>query len=103
MKICRFDKDRLGIVQGDEVLDVTKALEAIPEQRWPLAKGDPLILHLKKVLAAAKKLAPKAKRKPLTKAKLLAPVAPVSIPCIGLNYRHHAAESGAPVRRTVPS
>ncbi|MFZ4765626.1 MAG: fumarylacetoacetate hydrolase family protein [Roseimicrobium sp.] len=29
--------------------------------------------------------------------KLLAPVQPVSIPCIGLNYRHHAAESGAPI------
>ena len=29
--------------------------------------------------------------------KLLAPVAPVSIPCIGLNYRHHAEESGAPI------
>jgi len=29
--------------------------------------------------------------------KLLAPVAPVSIPCIGLNYRHHAAESGSPI------
>ena len=29
--------------------------------------------------------------------KLLAPLIPVSIPCIGLNYRHHAAESGAPV------
>lgn len=29
--------------------------------------------------------------------KLLAPVAPVSIPCIGLNYRHHAVESGAPI------
>jgi 2-keto-4-pentenoate hydratase/2-oxohepta-3-ene-1,7-dioic acid hydratase in catechol pathway len=29
--------------------------------------------------------------------KLLAPLVPVSIPCIGLNYQHHAAESGAPV------
>lgn len=29
--------------------------------------------------------------------KLLSPVAPVGIPCIGLNYRHHAAESGAPI------
>lgn len=29
--------------------------------------------------------------------KLLSPIAPVSLPCIGLNYRHHAAESGAPV------
>ena len=29
--------------------------------------------------------------------KILAPLVPVSIPCIGLNYRHHAAESGAPI------
>lgn len=29
--------------------------------------------------------------------KRLAPLAPVSIPCIGLNYRHHAAESKAPI------
>ena len=29
--------------------------------------------------------------------KLLAPIAPIAIPCIGLNYRHHAAESGAPI------
>jgi 2-keto-4-pentenoate hydratase/2-oxohepta-3-ene-1,7-dioic acid hydratase in catechol pathway len=29
--------------------------------------------------------------------KLLAPLEPVSIPCIGLNYRHHAAETGAPI------
>src|SRR5689334_12110901 len=54
MRLCRFDKNRLGIVQGGEVLDVTKALEAIPGQRWPLAPGDPLIANLKKVLAAAK-------------------------------------------------
>ena len=53
MKICRYDDDRLGIVQDDEVLDVTQALEAIPEQRWPLAQGDPFILHFKKVVAAA--------------------------------------------------
>ncbi len=30
-------------------------------------------------------------------AKLLAPLAPVSLLCIGLNYRQHAAETGAPL------
>lgn len=30
-------------------------------------------------------------------AKLLAPVAPAALLCIGLNYRRHAAESGAPI------
>jgi 2-keto-4-pentenoate hydratase/2-oxohepta-3-ene-1,7-dioic acid hydratase in catechol pathway len=94
MRICRFDKDRLGIVQGDEVLDVTKALDAIPAQRWPLAQGDPLILHFKRVLAAARKLAPKAKRKPLSKVKLLSPVAnPGKIIAAPINYNDHIAES----------
>jgi len=94
MRICRFDKDRLGIVQGDEVLDVTKALEAIPEQRWPIAQGDPLILNFKRVLAAAKKLAPKAKRKPLSKVKLLSPVAnPGKIIAAPINYNDHITES----------
>ncbi len=94
MKICRFDKDRLGIVQDDEVLDVTRALEAIPAQRWPLAQGDPFILHFKKVLAAAKKLAPRAKRKKLSKVKLLSPVPnPGKIIGAPINYNDHIAES----------
>ena len=94
MKICRFDKDRLGIVQGDEVLDVTKALEAIPEQRWPIAQGDPLIMNFRRVLAAAKKLAPRAKKKPLAKVKLLSPVAnPSKIIAAPINYNDHIAES----------
>src|SRR6266702_3934966 len=58
MKLCRFDNNRLGIVEGGEVLDVTRALSVIPEQRWPIAQGDPLIANLKRVLAAARKLAP---------------------------------------------
>jgi 2-keto-4-pentenoate hydratase/2-oxohepta-3-ene-1,7-dioic acid hydratase in catechol pathway len=94
MKICRFDKDRLGIVEGDEVLDVTKALEAIPAQRWPLAQGDPFILNFRKVVAAAKKLAPKAKRRKLARVKLLSPVAnPGKIIGAPINYNDHIAES----------
>jgi len=94
MKICRFDDNRLGLVKDDEVLDVSQALEAIPGQRWPLEHGDPLILNLKKVLAEAKKLAPKAKRKPLAKVKLLSPVAnPGKIVAAPINYNDHIAES----------
>lgn len=94
MRICRFDNNRLGVVQGDQVLDVTQALSVIPEQRWPIAQGDPLIVNLKRVLAAAKKLMPKAKRKPLAKVKLLSPV-PTPSKIIGapINYNDHIAES----------
>lgn len=35
--------------------------------------------------------------RPATVDKLLAPVAPAEILCIGLNYRRHAEESGAPI------
>ncbi len=37
--------------------------------------------------------------KPVKIGKLLAPIEPVSILCIGLNYRQHAAETGAPIPR----
>ena len=94
MKLCRFDSNRLGIVQGDEVLDVSKALAVIPRQSWPVAQGDPLILNFKRVLAAAKKLAPKAKKKPLSRVKLLSPVPnPSKIIGAPINYNDHIAES----------
>ena len=34
---------------------------------------------------------------PVTIGKLLAPLAPTALLCVGLNYRHHATESGAPI------
>ena len=39
MKICRFDNDRLGVVEGDRVLDVTGALDVLPKVSWPLPAG----------------------------------------------------------------
>ena len=48
MKLCRFDDDRLGRVQADNVLDVTPALAQISVQRRPIAQGDPLALHLER-------------------------------------------------------
>jgi len=94
VKICRYDNNRLGIVEGDEVLDVSKALSVIPQPGWPVPPGDPLILNLKRVLAAAKKLAPRAKRKPLAKVRLRAPVPnPGKIIGAPINYNDHIAES----------
>ena len=63
MKICRFDNDRLGIVEGDAVLDVTDALAAIAPQKWPYRHGDALIANLPAVLERAKALAPRATRR----------------------------------------
>ncbi len=94
MRICRFDDDRLGVVQGDEVLDVTPALAEIPVQRWPLAQGDPLITHVDRVVAAARALLPSAPRTPLASVRLLAPVAnPSKIVGAPINYSEHIEES----------
>src|SRR4051794_23823258 len=38
---------------------------------------------------------PQASTEPARIQKLLAPIEPTSIQCIGLNYRRHAAETGA--------
>jgi 2,4-diketo-3-deoxy-L-fuconate hydrolase len=47
VRICRFDDDRLGLVDPDgSVQDITYTTEFLPQQRWPLAPGDPLVAHL---------------------------------------------------------
>jgi hypothetical protein len=34
MHLCRFDDDKLGLVDGDVVCDVTEALDIVPTVRW---------------------------------------------------------------------
>jgi 2-keto-4-pentenoate hydratase/2-oxohepta-3-ene-1,7-dioic acid hydratase in catechol pathway len=94
MKLCRFDNDRLGVVQGNDVLDVSQALSEIPQQRWPLAPGDALIANLDRVVAAAKKLLASAPKKPVGSVKFLSPVAnPGKIIAAPINYSDHVTES----------
>jgi 2-keto-4-pentenoate hydratase/2-oxohepta-3-ene-1,7-dioic acid hydratase in catechol pathway len=94
MKICRFDNDRLGLVEGDEVLDVSDALTAIPAQKWPCRHGDALIAHLPAVLERAKSLAARAPRRKLAQVKLRTPVAnPSKIVNAPINYQAHIDEA----------
>src|SRR5919109_669703 len=94
MRICRFDDDRLGLVEGAEVLDVTEALAAIPAQKWPYRHGDALIANLPAVLERAKALASDARRLKLTEVRLRAPVAnPSKIVNAPINYQAHIDEA----------
>ena len=94
MKICRFDDDRLGLVDGSDVLDVTEALAAIPPQRWPYRHGDVLIAHLPAVLEKATALKPRAARRPLAAVRLRPPVAnPSKIVNAPINYQAHIDEA----------
>ena len=96
MKLCRFDHNRLGLVDGEHIADVTSALDVIPSTRYPLPCADLLILHLDAVRAAVIELLPKAPRLPLGAVRLLSPVAnPPRIIAAPVNYLRHQAEASA--------
>jgi len=46
MRICRYNDDCLGLVKGDQLIDVTIALERIPKLRWPRPPEDAMIANL---------------------------------------------------------
>lgn len=94
MKLCRFDDDRLGVVLGEEVVDVSAAVESLPVPRWPLPPGDPLFGHLDTLRPVLERLARSGKRTPLSKVKLKSPVAtPSKLMAAPVNYRAHQAEA----------
>jgi len=96
MKICRFDDDRLGIVDADAVLDVTGALDCIPSHRWPLPQADLLLLYWKEVLEDARARMKTAPRLNLANVRLLSPVAnPPKVIAAPVNYLRHQAEANA--------
>jgi hypothetical protein len=40
MRLCRFGKNRLGLVRADSVIDVTPVLDRLPSYRYPLPRHD---------------------------------------------------------------
>jgi 2-keto-4-pentenoate hydratase/2-oxohepta-3-ene-1,7-dioic acid hydratase in catechol pathway len=74
MKLCRFDNDRVGIVRGEEVYDITSQA------------GDALVPKAPPDLS-------KLPKKPLASVKLLSPVkAPGKIIAAPVNYKAHIEE-----------
>jgi len=107
MRLCRFEENRLGLVDpstslgagGEQIRDVTGALDELPSCRYPLPPGDMLVANLQKVAARARALAESAPARPLDGLKLLSPVAnPNKIIGAPMNYRtgqDEAAIAGA--------
>ena len=94
MKICRFNDDRLGLVEGEEVVDVTGALDVIPASRWPAPVGDGLIANLDAVCAMAAELAGSGVRHALSEVTLKSPVAnPNKVIGAPVNYYAHQQEA----------
>jgi 2-keto-4-pentenoate hydratase/2-oxohepta-3-ene-1,7-dioic acid hydratase in catechol pathway len=93
MRLCRFGEDRLGLVEGTTVRDVTAALDALPAYRYPLPRHDVLIANLPKVAARAKEIAAGAPALPVDSVKLLSPVAnPGKLIAAPVNYQKHMDE-----------
>jgi 2-keto-4-pentenoate hydratase/2-oxohepta-3-ene-1,7-dioic acid hydratase in catechol pathway len=93
MKLCRFGDDRLGVVEGDHVRDVTAALEVLPAYRYPLPGHDVLIANLDKVTARARTLVMQAPVVPLAGLALRSPVAnPGKLVAAPVNYQKHLVE-----------
>src|ERR1700733_5445001 len=96
MKLCRFDHNQRGVVEGEQIADVTAALDVIPSARYPVPFADLLVLHLDAVRAAITELLPQAPRLPLGSVRLLSPVAnPPRIIAAPVNYLLHQAEANA--------
>jgi 2,4-diketo-3-deoxy-L-fuconate hydrolase len=94
MKICRFNDDRVGVVENDEVIDVTAVTRELPVFHWPLPHGDALIERLDALLPTIRKLTKRGERHPLSAVRLLSPVAnPGKIIGIGRSYKGHVEEA----------
>src|SRR5271155_3736355 len=96
MKLCRYDDDRLGVVRGDLVHDVTQAQTEIRNSSPYAMKGDAVVAALPQWRERLERLADKTPGKPIAQVTLLAPVArPTKLTCAPTNYQAHVNEMKA--------
>ena len=97
MKICRYDDDRLGVLIGEMVHDVTAAQSEIRTSTPYAFMGDAVIAALPVWRARLEKMAAAAPGKPISQVKLLSPVArPSKVMAAPTNYRMHIEEMSRP-------
>lgn len=97
MKLATLQTDagpRAAALVGSDYVDLHATDSSLPASVRQILEGGPAALQA----AAAASKSPKAVKHSAERARLLAPVPdPQKIVCLGLNYRDHAAESGAPI------
>ncbi|WP_332748116.1 fumarylacetoacetate hydrolase family protein [Sphingomonas sp. ZB1N12] len=94
MQICRFEKYKVGIILGDEVVDVTSALGILPESRYPLPRYDLMIANLDQLKTSFDEAAQYGERKPVSSVDFDAPVAnPGKLVAAPVNYVKHLEEA----------
>ncbi len=97
MKLCRFNDDRLGVVIGDKVHDVTSAQTEIRAAAPYTFVGDPVIAALPQWRGRLESMAAEVAGTPLAQVRLLSPVArPSKLLAAPTNYRKHIDEMQKP-------
>jgi 2,4-diketo-3-deoxy-L-fuconate hydrolase len=101
MKLCRYDEDRLGVVVGNTVHDVSAAQDEIRKAARYDMKGDAVIAALPAWRSRIEEIAKKSAGVPLSSVKLISPVArPSKAMAAPTNYKKHIEEMRA--RTDIP-
>lgn len=96
MKICRYSGDRIGVVRGRHVHDVTQILERLPAVRYPFPVGDALIENLDLLRDDMERLADVGPVLDIDAVSFLSPVAnPSKVIGVPSNYEAHTQEAQA--------
>jgi 2-keto-4-pentenoate hydratase/2-oxohepta-3-ene-1,7-dioic acid hydratase in catechol pathway len=94
MKICRYDDNRLGLVAGDGIRDVTSVLAKLPQASYPYPRHDVLVAELDRLRPEIERAAKGAKPVAPDKVTLLSPVAnPGKLIAAPVNYKKHLEEA----------
>lgn len=98
MKLARFDDGRIGVVVGDEIVDVTDLVGVDPEE-WPAVGPNRLIRDFALHAEALEQAAETGPRIPLDQVTLRTPVPAASkVIAYPVNYHDHGREMQAGYR-----
>lgn len=101
MRIARFGAGRVGIVDGEHLVDVTDAAGIDPDE-WPRVGPNRLIADWARVRPRVEAALTSGERTPLDSADLLTPVpAPSKVIAYPVNYHDHGREMQAGYRADV--
>lgn len=94
MRLCFFNDNRLGLIDGESILDVSKALESLQGGRYPFTCSDLFIEQLDALRPHIDAAANDAKRHAVADVVLLSPVLnPGKIVAAPVNYKKHLEEA----------
>src|SRR4051794_29501853 len=92
MRICRFNSDRIGVVQGSSIIDLTESLDL--NSKWPTPPGEWVVSQLTSL--KEDELRSSHPPIPLSDVRLNCPIAnPGKIIGAPINYKAHIDEANA--------